>query len=60
MITPNDCYKAVSDLISESYECLSNQKDTKEVVQYILGLNDMARYLAEMIERTNEGDVKNG
>lgn len=60
MITVNDCYKAVSDLISESYEWLSNQKDTKEVAQYILGLNDMARYLAEMIERTNEGSVKNG
>lgn len=60
MITVNDCYKAVSDLISESYEWITSQKDTKEVAQYILGLNDMARYLAEMIERTNEGNVKNG
>lgn len=60
MITVNDCYKAVSDLIAESYEWISNQKDAKEAAQYILGLNDMARYLAEMIERTNEGSVKNG
>ena len=59
MITVNDCYKAVSDLISESYEWISSQKDTKEVVQYILGLNDMARYLSEMIDRTNEESVKN-
>ena len=60
MITVNDCYKAVSDLISESYEWISSQKDTEKVAQYILGLNDMARYLAEMIERTDEGSVKNG
>lgn len=60
MITVNDCYKAVSDLIAESYEWISNQKDAKETAQYILGLNDMARYLAEMIEITNEGSVKNG
>ena len=60
MITPNDCYKAISDLISESYEWISSQKDTKEVAHYFLGLNDMARYLAEMIERTDEGSAKNG
>lgn len=49
-MTKNDCYKAVSDLISDCYEWLSNEKNKDYSIQYILGLNDMARYLAEMID----------
>ena len=47
MITRADCYKALSDLIAETYDRLSNEKNS---IQYILGLNDMARYLVEMID----------
>ena len=49
-INTEDCYKAVSDLISDSYEWLSNENNKEGSIQYILGLNDMARYLAEMID----------
>lgn len=48
-MTRNDIYKAVSDLIADSYDWLSTRKDDKGSIQYILGINDMARYLAEMI-----------
>ena len=47
-MTSADYYKAVSDLISDSYDWLSNEKNKEFSIQYILGLNDMARYLAEM------------
>ena len=50
MITVCDCYKAVSDLISDCYDWLSNEDNKDIPIQYILGLNDMARYLAEMID----------
>ena len=50
MITVCDCYKAVSDLISDCYDWLSNEDNKDISIQYILGLNDMARYLAEMID----------
>ena len=49
-INTEDCYKAVSDLISDSYEWLSYENNKEGSIQYILGLNDMARYLAEMID----------
>ena len=49
-ITRDDVFKAVSDLISESYDWLSDDRNKDKSVQYILGLNDMARYLAEMID----------
>lgn len=53
-MTKNDCYKAVSDLISDCYEWLSNEKNKDYSIQYILGLNDMARYLAEMIDSADK------
>ena len=49
-INTEDCYKAVSDLISDSYKWLSNENNKEGSIYYILGLNDMARYLAEMID----------
>lgn len=50
IIESSDCYKAVSDLIADSYDWISNQTDGRKVAEYVLGLNDMARYLVEMIE----------
>ena len=50
MITAADCYKAASDLISDCYDWLSDEHNKDISIQYILGLNDMARYLAEMID----------
>ena len=49
-MTSSDCYKAVSDLIIDSYDYLSDEKNKDCSIQYILGLNDMARYLVEMID----------
>ena len=46
----NDIYKAVSDLISDSYEWLSGEGNKEKAVQYVLGINDLARYLIEKIE----------
>jgi len=61
IITSSDCYKAVSDLIADSY-WIGNQTDAEKVTQYVLGLNDMARYLVEMIEEpeTEKEEVNNG
>lgn len=50
MITAADCYKVASDLISDCYDWLSDEHNKDISIQYILGLNDMARYLAEMID----------
>lgn len=47
-MTSADYYKAVSDLISDSYDWLSDKANEKCSIQYILGLNDMARYLVEI------------
>lgn len=58
-MTRDDCYKAVSDLISESYDWLSNEKNKENSIQYILGLNDMARYIAEMISDIDIEENKN-
>jgi len=56
ILTKEDCYKAVSDLISESYDWLSEDKNKENSVQYILGLNDMARYLAEIVDSVESVD----
>lgn len=45
----NDVYKAVSDLISERYEWLSDESHKEHAIQYVLGLNDMTRYLVDEI-----------
>lgn len=42
-MTKADIYKAVSDLIYDNSEWIEDNKDVS--VQYILGLNDMARHL---------------
>lgn len=56
MITKSDIYKAVSDLISDSYDWLSDEANKEKSTEYILGLNDMARYIAEkMNEMDGEG-----
>ena len=52
MLSEKDIYKAVSDLISDCYDWLSN-KDNSGQIEYVLGMNDMARYLAEQL-RKNE------
>lgn len=49
-MTSADCYKAVSDLIADTYDLLSNDGNKEKTIQYILGMNDMARYLVEMID----------
>ena len=50
-MTEKDIYKAVSDFISDSYEWLGEHPD--KGIQYVLGLNDMAR---ELVEKLNEED----
>ena len=54
-MTENDIYKAVSDLISDSYDWLSDEANKEKSTQYILGLNDMARYI---VEKMNEQEDK--
>ena len=43
-------YKAVSDLIAKNYEWLSHEKRGNDALQYILGINDFARYLCDLPE----------
>ena len=52
MLNERDIYKAVSDLISDCYAWLSDTENEGRM-QYVLGLNDMARYLVEQL-RKNE------
>lgn len=49
-LTEKDIYKAVSDLISENYDWLSDPNNKGASIQYILGINDLGRYLAEKTE----------
>lgn len=51
-LTESDIYKAVSDLINESYDWISDGENKEAAGQYVLGINDMARYL---IDKLNEG-----
>ncbi len=37
-------------MISDSYDWLSDKENSDAAVQYVLGLNDMARYLADREE----------
>ena len=53
-MTTADIYKALSDIISDSYDWLTTVENRDAAVQYILGLNDMARKLAEKIEEDKE------
>lgn len=52
MLNERDIYKAVSDLISDCYDWLTDTENEGRL-QYVLGLNDMARYLIEQL-RKNE------
>ena len=52
MLSERDIYGAVSDLISDCYEWLEDE-DKNGRLQYVLGMNDMARYLVEQL-RKNE------
>ena len=47
-MTKADCYKALSDMIAENLDWISADSD-KDNLYYITGLNDMTRYIAEMI-----------
>lgn len=58
-------YKAVSDLISDNYAWLSSEAKRSTAVQYILGMNDMARYLManyliEQMEVNGNGEDLDG
>ena len=44
-MTKAEIYKAVSDLINDNYNWLEDNKDVS--LQWVLGINDMARYIAE-------------
>ena len=50
MLSEKEIYKAVSDLISDCYDWLSDD-DNSGRLQYVLGLNDMARYLVEQLRK---------
>ena len=52
MLSEKDIYGAVSDLISDCYEWLEDENKNGRL-QYVLGMNDMARYLVEQL-RNNE------
>lgn len=56
-ISKEDIYRSVSDLISDSYDWLSSNAEKAEAVQYILGMNDLARYLVENVVAANEKDM---
>ena len=45
-----DIYKCVSDLISDCYDWLTDKDNKDLAIQYVLGLNDMARYVAEKMK----------
>jgi len=53
MITEADVYKSLSDMIADVYEWLSDEKNEGKAIQYIIGLNDMARNIAEKIRECN-------
>ena len=52
-MTEKDIYKTLSDLISDSYDWLSTEENKDMAIQYVLGLNDMAR---ELVEKLKEAD----
>ena len=49
-MTKADCYKALSDMIAENLDWVSADSDKDKLTYYIMGLNDMTRYIAEMID----------
>ena len=54
-MTEADIYKILSDIISDSYDWLSSDCHKEYVIQYVLGLNDMARAIVdEMRKKSNE------
>lgn len=53
-MTEKDIYKAVSDLISDSYDWLSDDANKEKAINYVLGLNDMARYIAEKMNEQED------
>ena len=53
-MTEKDIYKAVSDLISDSYDWISAEENKDKAIQYVLGLNDMARCIAEKLKEEDK------
>ncbi len=53
-MTEKDIYKAVSDLISDSYDWLLTEENKDKAIQYVLGLNDMARVLVEKLKEEDK------
>lgn len=51
-------YKSVSDLINDSYDWISLPEHNTEAIQYILGINDFARYLIDRIQKEAPVDDK--
>ena len=49
MITEADIYKTLSDMIADIYEWSSDEKNEGKAIQYVMGLNDMARNIAEKL-----------
>ena len=49
-----DIYKTLSDLISDSYDWLSTEENKDKAIQYVLGLNDMARCIAEKLKEEDK------
>lgn len=56
MLSEKDIYKAVSDLISDCYDWLTDTEN-EDRVQYVLGLNDMARYLVEQLRKKEKCEL---
>ena len=49
MITEADIYETLSDMIADIYEWSSDEKNEGKAIQYVMGLNDMARNIAEKL-----------
>lgn len=53
-MTEADIYRILSDIISDSYDWLSNDCHKEYAIQYVLGLNDMARALVDEMRKESE------
>ena len=49
MITEADIYKTLSDMIADIYEWSFDEKNEGKAIQYVMGLNDMARNIVEKL-----------
>lgn len=52
-MTEGDIYKILSDMIAEIYDWASEEKNEGKAIQYVMGLNDMARKIADIIREHN-------